>query len=100
MDLMSRLFSPYHINPKGANPLREILARLVDFERLAQSPIKLFITATNLGDLGHMATLEARPANSSLFCKFGLDFVRYGSNVEDNAHSADKGTCFATGLRR
>jgi NTE family protein len=49
MDLMSRLFSPYDINPKGANPLREILAGLVDFERLAQSPIKLFITATNVG---------------------------------------------------
>ena len=48
MDLMSRLFSPYDINPKGANPLREILAGLVDFERLAQSPIKLFITATNV----------------------------------------------------
>jgi NTE family protein len=49
MDLMSRLFSPYDINPKGANALREILAGLVDFERLAQSPIKLFITATNVG---------------------------------------------------
>jgi hypothetical protein len=47
-----------------------------------------------------MATLEARPASSSLFCKFGLDFVRHGSNVEDNVHSADKATCFAAGLRR
>jgi NTE family protein len=48
MDLMSRLYSPYDMNPKGSNPLREILAGLVDFERLAQSPIKLFITATNV----------------------------------------------------
>src|SRR6185312_15420704 len=29
-------------------PLREILAESVDFERLADSPIRLFITATNL----------------------------------------------------
>jgi NTE family protein len=26
-DMMSRLFSPYDLNPKGWNPLREILAR-------------------------------------------------------------------------
>jgi NTE family protein len=48
VDLMSRLFSPYDLNPGGANPLHEILANLVDFERLAQAPIKLFITATNV----------------------------------------------------
>ena len=36
MDLMSRLFSPYELNPRGTNPLRDILAELVDFERLAQ----------------------------------------------------------------
>jgi NTE family protein len=48
MDLMSRLLSPYDLNPKGYNPLHAILAELVDFEGLAQSPIKLFITATNV----------------------------------------------------
>ena len=48
MDLMSRLVSPYELNPMGTNPLREILADLIDFERLAQSSIKLFITATNV----------------------------------------------------
>jgi NTE family protein len=48
MDLMSRLVSPYDINPLGKNPLREILAELIDFDILAQSPIHLFITATNV----------------------------------------------------
>jgi NTE family protein len=48
MDLMARLFSPYDLNPGGTNPLREILAENVDFERLKQVPIKLFITATNV----------------------------------------------------
>ena len=48
MDLMSRVLSPYDVNPMGKNPLRAILAELVNFERLAQSPIKLFITATNV----------------------------------------------------
>jgi len=48
MDLMSRLISPYQVNPSGSNPLREILADLVDFEQLTKSPIKLFVTATNV----------------------------------------------------
>jgi NTE family protein len=48
LDIMSRLFSPYDLNPNGLNPLREILAESVDFDRLARSPIKLFVTATNV----------------------------------------------------
>ena len=48
MDLMSRLFSPYDLNPLGTNPLRDVLAKTVNFERLPRSPIKLFVTATNV----------------------------------------------------
>ena len=48
MDLLSRLVSPYDLNPMGNNPLRAILAETIDFERLPRSPIKLFITATNV----------------------------------------------------
>ena len=48
MDLMARVFSPYDLGPGGTNPLRDILAESVDFARLAQASIKLFITATNV----------------------------------------------------
>ena len=48
MDLMSRVFSPYDLNPTGFNPLRQVLTESIDFERLVTSPIKLFITATNV----------------------------------------------------
>jgi len=48
MDLASRLFSPYDLNPGGANPLRDILAESIDFDRLARAPIKVFVTATNV----------------------------------------------------
>jgi NTE family protein len=48
MDLASRLFSPYDLNPGGSNPLREILAESIDVRRLIESPIKLFVTATNV----------------------------------------------------
>ena len=48
MDLMTRLLSPYDLNPLAFNPLRTILSESIDFERLANSPIKLFVTATRV----------------------------------------------------
>jgi NTE family protein len=48
VDLMSRLVSPYDLNPLGLNPLRGILAESIDFDRLARSPIMLFVTATTV----------------------------------------------------
>jgi NTE family protein len=48
MDLASRLFSPYDLSPSGFNPLRDILAEHIDFQRLAQASIKVFVTATNV----------------------------------------------------
>jgi NTE family protein len=47
-DLMSRMLSPYDLNPLGFNPLRTILAESIDFDRLKQAPIKLFVTATSV----------------------------------------------------
>ena len=47
-ELASRVYSPYDLAPAGFNPLRELLAEAVDFKALAGSPIKLFITATNV----------------------------------------------------
>jgi NTE family protein len=48
LDLAARLFSPYDLNPGGANPLGKVLEESVDFDRLSRAPIKLFITATNV----------------------------------------------------
>jgi NTE family protein len=48
LDLMARIFSPYDLNPHGANPLRDILANCIDFWRVAKSQVKLFVTATNV----------------------------------------------------
>jgi NTE family protein len=48
-DMLSRIFSPYQMNPMNYNPLRSVLERAVDFERLRRSSaIKLFLCATNV----------------------------------------------------
>jgi NTE family protein len=48
MDLMSRVFSPYELAPHLPNPLEPILAEQVDFGAVADGPIKVFVTATNV----------------------------------------------------
>lgn len=49
MDAVTRLFSPYQLNPLDLHPLRDILLDLVDFEGLRRHPdIKLFVAATNV----------------------------------------------------
>ena len=48
MDIASRLFSPYDLGLAALNPLRDILSESVDFRHLKKSPIKIFVTATNV----------------------------------------------------
>jgi NTE family protein len=49
MEMCTRLFSPYQLNPMNFNPLREVLEEHVDFEQLRKgSDIKLFLAATNV----------------------------------------------------
>lgn len=48
-DLMTRIFSPYQLNPFDFNPLKDILEKTLDFEKLRKhSPIKLHLCATNV----------------------------------------------------
>ncbi len=48
-DIFSRMASPYQLNPLNLNPLRDLLADQVDFERVRScDKLKLFISATNV----------------------------------------------------
>lgn len=47
-DLLSRVASPYEFNPADVNPLRNILDEQIDFQRVRESELKLFICATNV----------------------------------------------------
>jgi len=49
MDAMSRMFSPYQLNPLNMNPLRDVLESCVDFSCVQScEKLKLFISATNV----------------------------------------------------
>jgi len=46
---MTRLFSPYMLNPLNINPLRSFLNDTIDFDRVNHcSSLKVFVTATNV----------------------------------------------------
>jgi NTE family protein len=48
-DVLSRFFSPYDINPLNINPLRDLVAEMVDFEAVrACDALKLYVSATNV----------------------------------------------------
>lgn len=47
MEMLSRVFSPYELNPFNFNPLRQVLEKVVKVKNL-QNGIKLFVAATNV----------------------------------------------------
>ena len=49
MDTLSRIWSPYQMNPANYHPIREILNEQIDFDRLSRSDkVKLFVCASNV----------------------------------------------------
>jgi NTE family protein len=48
-DTLSRYFSPYDVNPLNINPLKDLIERFVDFDRLrTNSDLQIFVSATNV----------------------------------------------------
>jgi len=48
--MMTHVWSPYQLNPLGLNPLRDILEKVIDFDRIQYCPFasRLFVSATNV----------------------------------------------------
>jgi len=49
LDVVARYFSPYDVNPLNINPLKDLIERFVDFDKLrAAAHLQLFVSATNV----------------------------------------------------
>ncbi|QNI02787.1 patatin-like phospholipase family protein [Halomonas sp. SH5A2] len=49
IDALSRVVSPYQLNPMNINPLRDLVKKSIDFDRVRQcTAFKLYISATNV----------------------------------------------------
>jgi NTE family protein len=86
LDLASRVFSPYDFNPAALNPLHDVLDQSVDFDRLATSPIKLFVTATNVRT-GRLRVFRNREVTSdALLASACLPFMFQAVEVDGEAY--------------
>lgn len=57
-DMLSRLFSPYELNPLNVNPLRTVLENQLDLARIHKAcSVGLFVTATSV-ETGHPRVFE------------------------------------------
>jgi NTE family protein len=63
---LTRIFSPYQLNPLNLDPLREIVTSLFDFERLRNDcRVKLFIAATQVRT-GKLRVFETRELSADV----------------------------------
>jgi NTE family protein len=84
---MSRMLSPYDLNPLNINPLKDLVERFVDFEAIrSDRALELFISATNVqtGELRVFTRAEITPevimasaALPNLFRAVEVDGVPY-----------------------
>ncbi len=86
-DALSSYFSPYDVNPLNINPLKDLIERFVDFDKLrANNALQIFVSATNV-QTGHVRifsrdkiTADAVMASAclpSLFRAVEIDGVPY-----------------------
>ncbi|HEU5046892.1 MAG TPA: patatin-like phospholipase family protein [Rickettsiales bacterium] len=86
-DVLTRIFSPYQTNPLNINPLRTVLERSVNFERLRDSDaIKLFIAATSVttGQPRIFSQHELTP--DAIMASACLPFLFQAVEIEDDCY--------------
>ncbi len=65
-DALTRMVSPYQMNPFNLNPLHSLIEEVVDFDRVrACSLVKLFISATNV-ETGRVKVFDSRTLTADM----------------------------------
>jgi len=82
-DIFSRMASPYQLNPLNLNPLRDLLAEQVDFERVRScDKLKLFISATSVRN-GQVKVFERSSLTvDAVMASAGLPQIFHAVNVD------------------
>jgi len=66
MDMMTRMFSPYQLNPLDLNPLRDLVDECIDFDCVRHcTGIRLFISATNV-ETGRVQVFDSRSLTADM----------------------------------
>ncbi len=87
MDHLTRVFSPYELNPLNLNPLRDLVAQLVDFERVNRcSAVKVFVTATNVRTGRPKVFRQPELSVDSLMASAALPFMFQAVEIDGEAY--------------
>jgi NTE family protein len=79
--------SPYQFNPFGINPLRDLLAEEVDFDRLrSSSPIRLLISATRVRDGQARLFRETEISLDAALASACLPFMQPAVEIDGEAY--------------
>jgi len=91
LDLASRLFSPYQLNPLNLDPVRSLLGDLVDFDFLRDGQaMKVFVCATNV-KRGRLQIFSGRELSvDAVMASACLPFVSQAVEI-DGEHYWDGG---------
>jgi NTE family protein len=88
LDFVTRVLSPYQLNPTDWNPLRDVLTASVDFEamRRAKLPIKLFLCATNVRSGKVKVFNEAELSADAVMASGCLPFLFKAVEIDGEAY--------------
>lgn len=93
MDMVGRMFSPYDLNPLGANPLREVVEAHVDFGYLRdKATIKVFLNAVNVRSGKLRQFTNADLSVEAVLASGCLPFMFHAVEI-DGEHYWDGGYC-------
>lgn len=86
-DTLTRIFSPYQLNPMNVNPLRDVLDEIVDFQTLRKDcPVKLFISATNVHSGKNNIFSDQDVTLDAVMASACLPFMFQSVEIDGEAH--------------
>jgi NTE family protein len=86
-DHLTRLFSPYELNPFNLNPLRDLVGELIDFDRVNRcTAIKVFVTATNVRSGRPKIFRQPALSVDALMASAALPFIFQAVEVDGEAY--------------
>lgn len=84
---LTRLFSPYELNPFEMNPLRDVVRAQFDFERIRQDcPLKLFIAATRVSTGKVRLFRTAEMSEDALLASACLPTLHHAVEIDGEAY--------------
>ncbi len=88
LDYVTRVLSPYQLNPLNWNPLRDVLTAAVDFEAMRKSklPIQLFLCATNVRSGKVKVFAEGEISADSVLASCCLPFLFKAVEIDGEAY--------------